>query len=94
MASELVRLKVDVIVAAGVAAYEAKTATETIPIVFGFSGDPVEARLIDSLAQPGRNMTGISFLALDLVGKRLQLLKEAVPKISHVVVPGVSWPSR
>ncbi len=86
LAADLARLNVDVIVAAGVAGYGAKASTETIPIVFGFSGDPAEARFIDSLARPGRNMTGISFLALELVGKRLQLLKEAAPKISRVAV--------
>jgi putative ABC transport system substrate-binding protein len=86
LAADLVRLNVDVIVAAGVAGYVAQASTETIPIVFGFSGDPVEARFIDSLARPGRNMTGISFLALEMVGKRLELLKEAAPKISRVAV--------
>jgi len=69
-----------------VAGYVAQASTEAIPIVFGFSGDPVEARFIDSLARPGRNMTGISFLALEMVGKRLELLKEATPKISRVAV--------
>lgn len=86
LAAELVRLKVDVIVAAGVAAYPAKASTETIPIVFGFSGDPVVAGFVESLARPGRNMTGIAFLALQLVGKRLELLKEAVPSVSRVAV--------
>jgi putative ABC transport system substrate-binding protein len=85
-ATELVRLNVAVLVAAGVANYPAKTATDTIPIVFGFSGDPVEAEFVESFARPGRNMTGLAFLALDLVGKRLELLKEAVPRISHVAV--------
>jgi ABC-type uncharacterized transport system substrate-binding protein len=86
VATELVRQKVDVIVAAGGAAPAAKSATATIPIVFLFSGDPVEARLIDSLARPGGNMTGITWLAFELVGKRLEILKEAVPKISRAAV--------
>jgi putative tryptophan/tyrosine transport system substrate-binding protein len=85
MAAELVRLKVDVLVAAGVATYMAKAASASIPIVFGFSGDPVEAGLIDNLARPGHNMTGVTFLHTELVGKRLALLKEAAA-ISHVAV--------
>ncbi len=86
MAAELVRLKVDVLVAAGVAAFMAKAASASIPIVFGFSGDPVQARLVDGLARPGHNMTGLTFLAPELVGKRLALLKEAAPAISQVAV--------
>ncbi|HEY2527941.1 MAG TPA: ABC transporter substrate-binding protein [Xanthobacteraceae bacterium] len=86
MAAELVRLKVDVLVAAGVAAYMAKAASASIPIVFGFSGDPVQAGLVDSLPRPGHNMTGLTFLAPELVGKRLNLLKEAAPAISRVAV--------
>ena len=74
MAAELVQLKVDVLVAAGIAAYIAKSASASVPIVVGFSGDPVQAGLIDNLAHPGRNMTGLSFLALELVGKRLALI--------------------
>jgi putative ABC transport system substrate-binding protein len=86
LANELVQQKVEVIVATGPAAPTAKTATETIPIVFSVSGDPIEAGLIDSLARPGRNMTGITWLAFELVGKRLELLKEAVPRVSRVAV--------
>jgi putative ABC transport system substrate-binding protein len=86
LAAELVQRKVDVIVAVGPAAPAAKTATGTIPIVFLFSGDPIEAGLIDSLARPGKNMTGITWLAFELVGKRLEILKEAVPKVSRVSV--------
>ena len=86
LATELVRQKVDLIVAAGNAAPGAKMATETIPIVFLFSGDPIEAGLIDSLARPGRNMTGITWLAFELVGKRLEILKEAVPRVSRVAI--------
>lgn len=90
MAAELVRLKVDVLVAAGVAAYMAKAASTSIPIVFGFSGDPVQAGLVDGLARPGHNMTGLTFLAPELVGKRLGLLKEAAPAISQVAVMAYS----
>ena len=86
MATELVREKVEVIVASGPAVGRAKAATTTIPIVFLYSGDPVEAGLIDSLARPGRNMTGITWLAFELVGKRLEILKEALPKISRVAI--------
>jgi len=86
MAAELVRLKVDVLVAAGVAAFAAKAASASIPIVFGFSGDPVQAGLVDGLARPGHNLTGLTFLAPELVGKRLALLKEAAPATSQVAV--------
>ena len=86
LATELVHLKVDLIVAQGQAAMIAKTAARAIPVVFGLSGDPVDAGLIDSLARPGENMTGMTFLAFELVGKRLELLKEAVPKTSRVAV--------
>jgi putative ABC transport system substrate-binding protein len=86
LANELVQQKVDVIVTSGPAARPAKMATETIPIVFNFSGDPVEAGFIDSLARPGRNMTGVTQLAFELVGKRLEILKEAVPGVSRVAV--------
>jgi putative tryptophan/tyrosine transport system substrate-binding protein len=86
LATELVQEKVEVIVAAGPGANAAKRATGTIPIVFTFSGDPIEAGFIDSLARPGRNMTGITWLAFELVGKRLEILKEAVPRVSRVGV--------
>jgi putative tryptophan/tyrosine transport system substrate-binding protein len=89
LAAELVRLKVDIIVVAGgdplISA--AKNATKTIPIVMVGSGaDPVEAGLIESLARPGGNVTGITNLNRELGGKRLELLKEAVPKVARVVV--------
>jgi putative ABC transport system substrate-binding protein len=89
LAAELVRLKVDVIVAAGGPTWvqAAKNATKTIPIVMvGLGADPVEAGLVESLAQPGGNVTGVTNLSRDLVGKRLELLKEAVPKIARVAV--------
>ena len=88
LAAELVHLKVDIIVVAGGVApiQAAKNATKTIPIVMtGGGGDPVEAGLIESLARPGGNVTGITLLA-KLGGKRLELLKEAVPKIARVAV--------
>lgn len=86
LAADMVKSKVEVIVGQGPAARIAGSATKTIPIVFGFSGDPIEAGLIDSLARPGRNLTGMTFLALDLAGKRLELLKEAAPKVTKVAI--------
>src|SRR4029077_135714 len=88
LAAELVRLKVDIILA-GVAplALAAKNATKTIPIVMTGAGlDPVEAGLVESLARPGGNITGITNVSLGLGGKRLELLKEAVPKLARVAV--------
>jgi putative ABC transport system substrate-binding protein len=87
LAAELVRLKVDVIVAGAPPAPEAaQRATSTIPIVFASHGDPVGSGLVASLARPGGNVTGLSILSPELVGKQLQLLKEAVPRISRVAV--------
>ncbi|MDP2602666.1 MAG: ABC transporter substrate-binding protein [Deltaproteobacteria bacterium] len=89
LAAELVRLKVDIIVIGGATTLvrAAKNATKTIPIVMtGGGGDPVEAGLIDSLARPGGNVTGITNLTRELGGKRLELLKEAVPKVVRVAV--------
>src|SRR5262245_33024108 len=85
IATELVKLKVDVIVTAtraGVLA--AKNATSAIPIVFAAVGDPVRALLVSSLARPGGNITGLSIIETDLFGKRLELLKETFPKITRV----------
>jgi putative tryptophan/tyrosine transport system substrate-binding protein len=88
LAAELVRLKVDIIlVAVGATIRAAKNATKTIPIVMvGPGPDPVKAGLVESLARPGGNVTGITFLSRELGGKRLELLKEAVPKIARVAV--------
>jgi putative ABC transport system substrate-binding protein len=86
-ASELVALKVDVIVAGGTpAALAAKKATTDIPIVMVNVADPVATGLVASLARPGANITGLSSLAVDLSGKRLELLKEAFPKLNRVAV--------
>jgi putative tryptophan/tyrosine transport system substrate-binding protein len=87
-AAELVRLKVDIIVAVGDRGIgAAKKATKTIPIVMASSGiDPVEAGYIESLARPGGNVTGPTSLGTELGGKRLELLKEAVPKLGRVAV--------
>jgi putative ABC transport system substrate-binding protein len=89
LTAELVRLKVDIIVVAGGDALirPAKNATKTIPIVMtGAGADPVEAGFVESLARPGGNVTGITNLSRELGGKRLELLKDAVPKLAHVAV--------
>jgi ABC-type uncharacterized transport system substrate-binding protein len=89
LAAELVRLKVDVIVVAGGPTWvqAVKKATKTIPIVMmGTGTDPVVAGLIDSLARPGGNVTGLTLLSEELGGKRLELFKEAVPKLARVAV--------
>jgi putative ABC transport system substrate-binding protein len=83
LANELVDLKLDLIVAAGSAA-AAKNATKTIPIVFTAASDPVASGIVPNLAQPAGNITGLTILAPELTGKRLELLKEAFPKLSRV----------
>jgi putative tryptophan/tyrosine transport system substrate-binding protein len=89
LAAELVRLKVDLIVVAGTAAtLAAKKATTTIPIVMASVGDPVGSGLVASLARPGGNVTGFSILAVELNTKRLEVLKDAVPKLARV---GLLW---
>ncbi|HXV78364.1 MAG TPA: ABC transporter substrate-binding protein [Candidatus Binatia bacterium] len=91
LAAELVQLKVDVIVTAGSRATRAtKAATVTIPIVMAQVGDPLANRFVASLARPGGNITGLSTLAPELSGKRLEILKEVVPKLSRVAVVGTS----
>jgi len=94
LAADLVRLTVDLIVTAGVGpALAAKSATSTIPIVMASSTDPVGAGLVASLAQPGGNVTGFSSLGTEINTKRLEILKDAVPKLLRVGLlrtPGVS----
>jgi putative tryptophan/tyrosine transport system substrate-binding protein len=87
LAAELVSRKMDVLVTAGTSAAKAlKSATGTIPIVMAIIGDPVAVGLVDSLAAPGGNATGLSIISSDLSGKRLELLKEVVPALSLVAV--------
>jgi len=83
IAAEFVSLKVDVFVTAANAT-AAKEATKTIPVVFAAISDPVATGIVDSLARPGGNLTGLSVFAPELTGKRLELLKEAAPKITRV----------
>jgi putative ABC transport system substrate-binding protein len=91
LATELVRLKVDVIVSAGPQPTRAaKEATSTIPIIMGFDNDPVGNGFVASLGRPGGNITGLSALSPELSGKRLELVKEIVPKLSRVAVLGNS----
>jgi putative tryptophan/tyrosine transport system substrate-binding protein len=91
LASELARFKVDVIVAAsGGDTRAAKEATTTIPIVMTQADDPVGSGFVGSLARPGGNITGLSTLSPETSGKRLELLKEIVPKLSRVAVFGIS----
>jgi len=87
LAAELVSLKVDVIVAAAIVAVQtAKEATKTIPIVMPVASDAVETGLVASLARPGGNITGLTLISSQLSGKRLELLKEVVPRLSRLAV--------
>jgi len=91
IASELVRLKLDVIVSGGPTVTRAlREATSTIPIVMGQDPDPVGSGFVATLAHPGGNITGLSALAPEMSGKQLELLKEILPKLSHVAVIGNS----
>jgi putative ABC transport system substrate-binding protein len=90
-AAELVRLKVDVIITSGATnTRAAKDATKTIPIVFLQDPDPIGNGFVTSLARPGGNITGLSSMTADLSGKRLELLKEVLPKLARVAVLGNS----
>jgi len=91
LAADLVRLKVDVIVTGGPTPMPAvKEATTTIPIVMGYDNDPVGMGFVASLSRPGGNITGLSALSPELSGKRLELLKEIIPRLSRVAVLGTS----
>jgi putative ABC transport system substrate-binding protein len=90
LAADLIRLNVDVIVVTSIqGALAAKKATQSIPIVFAVAQDPVGSGLVASLAQPGGNLTGVTDFARELAGKRVELLKETVPRISRVAL--LSW---
>ena len=86
LVEELLRTRIDLMVAAGPASRAAPFAAASVPVVFGFSGDPVDAGIVASFARPGGNATGLSFLSLDLAVKRLDLLKEAMPTMTRVAV--------
>jgi hypothetical protein len=89
VATEFVRLKVDVIVTSGtLAVMAAKQATSVIPIVFATAGDPVANHLVASLARPGGNVTGLSVQSNDLAGKRIELLREVVPDLRRLAIMG------
>jgi putative ABC transport system substrate-binding protein len=86
LATELVRLKVDVIVTLGSAVPAAKQATSVIPIIFAVASDPVGSGMVTSLARPGGNVTGLSAQQSDLAGKRLELLLQVIPNLSRLAV--------
>jgi putative tryptophan/tyrosine transport system substrate-binding protein len=86
IAAEFVRLKVDVIVTTGTPVPVLKEATSTIPIVFTIASDPVGAGLVGSLSRPGGNVTGLSQLAADLGGKRVELLREVIPDLRRLAI--------
>jgi putative ABC transport system substrate-binding protein len=86
LVDELLRAKVDIIVTGGPSTAAASIASRSAPVVFGFSGDPVALGAVASLARPGGNVTGVSFLALDLAAKRVELLKEMAPSVTRVAI--------
>jgi len=86
LAAELMRIPVDLIVAQGAAAFEVHGLT--FPVIYGISADPVSAGFADSLARPHGNMTGLTFMAVQLVGKRLELLREVIPELRRVAIVG------
>jgi putative ABC transport system substrate-binding protein len=93
LAAELVRLPVDLIVTSGAGIQPARQATTTLPIVVeGIGGNPVETGLAESLARPGRNITGLFNPDRDLQAKRLELLKEAVPGVTRIAVLAAAHP--
>ena len=86
LAAELVRLPVDVMVVQGAAVFVISKLGLTVPVVYVYSGDPVSAGFADSLARPRGNMTGVSLMAADLNGKRLELLREIIPELRRVAI--------
>ena len=86
LVAELLRARVDLMVTGGPASRAAPLAAASVPVVFGFSGDPVDAGIVASFARPGGNATGVSFLSLELSAKRIDLLKEAKPTMTRVAV--------
>jgi putative ABC transport system substrate-binding protein len=86
LSTELLRLRPEVLVAQGAMVLGARDVASTVPIVFGFSGDPIEAGLVASLSRPGGRLTGVAMQSLELVGKRLELLKELMPRLARVAI--------
>lgn len=86
LTSDLLRSRVDVFIAYGAAIAGVKEAAGSVPVVFGFSGDPVAAGLVASLGRPGGNLTGMTLLSVDLAGKRVELLREAAPRAVRVAL--------
>ena len=86
LAAELLQLRPDVLVAQGAMVLGTRGLDTRTPIVFGFSGDPVEARLVASFARPGGQLTGVAMQSLELVGKRLELLRELMPRLARVAI--------
>jgi ABC-type uncharacterized transport system substrate-binding protein len=86
LAVELVQASPDLIVTTSAAVFSVVRAGARMPVVFGFSGDPVVGKLVDSFAHPGRNLTGMSFLSLELAGKRMELIKEVMPGLKRVAI--------
>ena len=94
IADEFVRLRVEVIVTSGAAVVAAKQATSAIPIVFGVANDPLSTGLVASLAHPGGNVTGLSLQAPELVGKRLEILREVIPDLRRLAIMGnIDYPA-
>jgi len=93
IADEFARLKVDVIVTSGAAVASARQVTSAIPIVFGVANDPVSTGLVTSLAHPGGNVTGLSLLAPELAGKRLELLRDVIPDLRRLAMGNVDYPA-
>jgi ABC-type uncharacterized transport system substrate-binding protein len=86
LAADLVASQVEVIVTLGFAVWAAKQQTRTVPIVIAFSGDALATGIVPNLARPGGNITGVSFMSTDLAAKRIELLKEASPRIAQLGV--------
>jgi putative ABC transport system substrate-binding protein len=86
LVAEILRTEPELIVTQGPIVFAVQRSGTLLPVMFAFSGDPVEGRLVDTLARPGRNLSGISMMALDLVGKRMEALAEAVPGLKRVAV--------
>lgn len=86
LAAELIATQPDVIVTLGPAVFPFLRSGTRLPLAFVFSGDPVEGKLVDSLARPGRNMTGLTQMSLELVGKRMDVLRQALPRLKKVAV--------